>query len=202
MTPVERWFRSLRRLALSAPARQDALHELRRRLRGEPPLPEGDLRRVLVLCHGNICRSPFAAALLQLRSPGIEVRSAGLQAGDRDPADPLAVKCARRFGVSLEGHRSQRVNDDLLTWAHLVLVMQGSQQVALERGWPRSGGRVRLLGDFLSSPPYLLMDPWGHPEDVFERVFGRLGSAVDRLAMRLQLAESGNDEMARRASVV
>src|SRR5262245_55242849 len=118
------WLRTLARLVRSRPARQDARHELRRRLREEPALPDGPLRRVLVLCHGNICRSPFAEALLTARIPGLEVRSAGLHAADGHPADPSAVACAQRMGVSLAAHRSARVTAELVAWADLVLVMQ------------------------------------------------------------------------------
>ena len=183
---ASRWVRSAGRLALSATARQDMRHELLRRLRGEPSLPEGALQHLLVLCHGNICRSPFAAALLAGRVPALDVRSAGLEADDGNPADPVALKCAERHGVSLAGHRSRRVSTELLSWAHLILVMQGSHLVAIDRRWPQVRNRVRLLGDFLSSPPYLMPDPWGQPEDVFDRVFGRLRSAVGSLAVRIE----------------
>src|SRR6266404_712562 len=115
---LARWLRSLARLVRSPAARQDARHELRRRLRGEPGLPEGRLNRVLVLCHGNICRSPFAEALLAARVPALEVRSAGLHAGDGNPADPSAIACAERMGVSLAAHRSARVDAERLDDAH------------------------------------------------------------------------------------
>jgi protein-tyrosine phosphatase len=175
-------------LALSATARQDARHEFLRRLRGEPSLPDGSLQHLLVLCHGNICRSPFAAALLAARLPMLDVRSAGLEADDGNPADPVALKCAERHGVSMAGHRSMRVSADLLAWSHLILVMQGSHVATIERRWPQVRNRVRLLGDFLAAPPYLLLDPWGQREDVFDEVFGRLSSAVESLAVRIEAA--------------
>lgn len=183
---VPRWLRSLARLARSEAARDDALHELRRRVRGEPQLPAGVSRRLLVLCHGNICRSPFAAALLATRLPAREVRSAGLKAGHGNPADPTAAVCASRLGVSLAAHRSQRVDAELLAWADLILVMQGCHAAAIRREWPQFASRVRLLGDFLPDPPHLLPDPWGEPEPVFDRVFARTVTAVDQLAQRLE----------------
>lgn len=174
------------RLARSAAARDDARHEWRRRLRGEPPLPAGPLRRLLVLCHGNICRSPFAAALLAARIPDREVRSAGLQAGEGSPADPVAVACAARMGVSLTQHRSRRVCGEVLAWADLILVMQGSHVAWIEREWPQFAARVRMLGDFLPAPPHLLPDPWGERDEVFDHVFSRLTSAVEGLALRIE----------------
>jgi protein-tyrosine phosphatase len=174
------------RLALSPTTRQDARHELRRRVRGEPSLPDGRLDRLLVLCHGNICRSPFAAALLAARLPTRDVRSAGLQAGEGSPADPMAVVCARRMGVALTQHRSARASAEALAWADLIVVMQGCHAAAIAREWPQFRGRVRLLGDYLSAPPYLLPDPWGEAEAVFERVFTRIKAAVERLVSRIE----------------
>jgi len=184
--------RVLVRLVRSAEARQDARHELRRRTRGEPALPDGPLRHLLVLCHGNICRSPFAEVLLAARLPAREVRSAGLHAGDGNPADPSAVACAQRMGVSLAAHRSAPVGAELLGWADLVLVMQGSHAAEIERRWPQYSGRVRLLGDFLSAPPHVLPDPYGHDAPVFDRVFARLRSAADGLAARIEAQRAGN----------
>jgi protein-tyrosine phosphatase len=94
------------------------------------------------------------------------------------------------MGVSLAGHRSARVSGELLDWAHLILVMQGSHLAALDRRWPRVRGRVRLLGDFLPGPPYALTDPWGQPVAVFDEVFGRLKIAVECLVARIEAASA------------
>ncbi|HVH18406.1 MAG TPA: low molecular weight protein-tyrosine-phosphatase, partial [Myxococcota bacterium] len=140
----------------------------------------------LVLCHGNICRSPFAAALLPARLPNLEVRSAGLQAADGDPADATAASCAQRRGISLAAHRSARVDAESLAWADLILVMQGAHVAEIASRWPQHRARVRLLGDFLAGPPYLLPDPWGREEQIFEQVFTRVAEAVERLALRIE----------------
>jgi len=193
------WLRAFARILRSAEARQDARHEVRRRMRGAPALPPGPIRRLLVLCHGNICRSPFAEALLAARLPACEVRSGGLHAGDGNPADPSAIACAQRMGVSLAAHRSAPVGPELLDWADLVLVMQGSHVAEIERRWPQYGSRVRLLGDFLPAPPHVLPDPYGHEAPVFDRVFTRLRSAVERLAARIDAQKSGNGATHRRS---
>jgi protein-tyrosine-phosphatase len=59
---------------------------------------------ILFVCLGNIIRSAFAAELLRTRSLGwadVRIRSAGLEAPTDGPAHPIAVQCARRFGVQL-----------------------------------------------------------------------------------------------------
>ncbi len=167
-------------------ARHDAWHEWRRRLRGEPDLPAGSLGRVLFVCHGNICRSPFAERVLRERLPALEVRSAGLEAAEGNPADPAALRAAARAGCSLDAHRTRRMTPDQVAWADLVLGMEGSHARRLLARWPEARPKLRLLGDFLASPPHRLQDPWGQPDAVFDQVFGRVVAAVERLARRLE----------------
>jgi protein-tyrosine phosphatase len=184
--------RALARFVLRAHVRHDALAEWRRRLAGEPALPP-KIDRVLVLCHGNVCRSPFAAALLARRLPQLEVRSAGLAARGGDAADALAARVARRFGVELDAHRTSALDEASAGWADLLLAMQGRHASELERRFRGSGPRVRLLGDFLESPPHAIEHPWGRDEAAFEAVFERIERAVERLASRIEAASGSAD---------
>ena len=71
------WLKRMGRTLLVFRERQNALHEWRRSRGGIHELQRA-VRRVIVICYGNICRSPFAAEVLARRGPGLEVRSAGL----------------------------------------------------------------------------------------------------------------------------
>lgn len=185
VAPPRRIAGTLLRLLRHAGSRQDAREEWRRRFRGEPALPAGPIRNVLVLCHGNICRSPFAAQLLADRHPSLDVKSAGLAAAEGDPAHRLACKLAPRHDVSLDAHRSHRVTESDLAAADLVLVMQGSQAHDVREATPAAASRVRLLGDYLSAAPFLLTDPWGDDESRFVDSFDRIAEAVTRLGLLL-----------------
>lgn len=175
------------RLVRSRDARLDALHEWRRGRDGEPALPEGPIRSVLFLCHGNICRSPFAAALLAARRPDLAVDSAGLAAGRDAPADAMAARVAADFGVPLVAHRSRPVEATDLSRHDLVFVMQAHQaeRTRLLADDARVASRVYLLGDFLASKPFGLLDPWGRPETVFREVFARIDAAIRRVGALL-----------------
>ncbi|MGI9023682.1 MAG: low molecular weight protein-tyrosine-phosphatase [Acidimicrobiales bacterium] len=79
---------------------------------------------VLLLCTGNICRSPVAEVLLRQRLADLgvaaRVRSAGLlQAGI--PADPFGQEAMATRGLDLSGHRSRTVSREILLGADLVL---------------------------------------------------------------------------------
>lgn len=170
-------------LLLRRRVRQDLWWEWRRRWRGPPRLPGGPIRSILVVCQGNICRSPFVEALLRRRLPETAVRSAGLGAAEDEGADPTAARIAREFGVSLQEHRTHRVARTELEGADLILVMQGHHASEILRLEPSARERLRLVGDFLDAPPYGVEDPWGRDEETFRRIFRRLERATSRILL-------------------
>ena len=98
------WPAVVARTLLQSDLRRDAFYEWRRRLTGEPALPAGPIRTVLLICQGNICRSPFAERCLARYAPDLEVKSAGLDyqgrlaSGARSRPDRSALR--RRSGRS------------------------------------------------------------------------------------------------------
>ncbi len=119
---------------------------------------------VLFLCHGNICRSPFAAryARQQLQPEGegdVTVESAGLSdlSGAASPAD--AQRIAARHGIDLGDYRSEFVDDDLITSANLVLLMDYRNYHDLATRYPSATDRTFLLGIFGGDPQ--IDDPYG-----------------------------------------
>ncbi|MFP3562076.1 low molecular weight phosphotyrosine protein phosphatase, partial [Paraburkholderia sp. SIMBA_049] len=68
--------------------------------------------RVLVVCEGNICRSPLACAMLAQALPGIGFSSAGTHALVGEGADPLVLEMARERGVSLDDHVAAPLTDE------------------------------------------------------------------------------------------
>lgn len=156
--------------------RRQALGALRRR-----PRPA----RLLAVCHGNICRSPVAAALLrrELAPLAIEVASAGL-IGPNRPAPREAVAAAARRGVDLSEHRSRLLTADLARAADLIVVMEPAQQrFVCERfgRWPRD---VIVLGDLDPAPveARTIRDPVEEGPEVFETSYARIERCVRELA--------------------
>lgn len=66
--------------------------------------------KILVVCVGNICRSPTAERLLKSYHPSLTVESAGLGALVGRGADRSAVSVAAAHNLSLEGHRARQIS--------------------------------------------------------------------------------------------
>ncbi len=185
-TRLPRWIRQAGKLVLSARTRQDSLWEWRRRRHGVPDLPTGSICNVLVICQGNLCRSPFAENLLVEKRGDLSVRSAGLAASEGEPADGAALRVARGLGVAMDAHRTHRVNPGDLAWSHLILGMEGHHAAGIRHFGLEYARKTRLLGDFLPSPPYQIEDPWGRGDEVFAMTFDRIVIAVQQLTQILE----------------
>ncbi|MFF3976953.1 low molecular weight phosphotyrosine protein phosphatase [Streptomyces sp. NPDC001828] len=84
--------------------------------------------RILTVCLGNYCRSPFAGLVLQVRGgDALEARSAGLiDKWVGGTAHPNMIKAALQRGYDLTSHHPARVGRELIDWADLVLAMDRS----------------------------------------------------------------------------
>lgn len=143
-------------------------------------------RRILVVCAGNLCRSPLAEALLRegLRARGraTEVASAGLIAAIDQPAEELTASVARRHGIDLSDHRSRPLEPAAIRAADLVLAMEQAQRRLILELAPLAAGKVYLLGHWTVgdiADPYLLDWP------AHERTYKQIAAAVDAWLPRL-----------------
>jgi protein-tyrosine phosphatase len=134
------------------------------------------MKTILVVCIGNVCRSPMAAVLLRRALPGLMVHSAGLGAMIGAPADPIARTLMAEAGMDISGHRAQQVNTPLMTLANLVLVMDSQQKQELERRYPTSIGKVFCLGEHGAID---IPDPYCQPRASFEEVLRLIERSVD-----------------------
>jgi protein-tyrosine-phosphatase len=160
------------------------LHPLRRRKTLEALRARSRPRTVLVMCHGNICRSPFAAALLArgLATHDVTVQSAGFLGFNRSPP-PAAVAAAEPYGLDLAGHRSRLVTVDLARTADLIVVMEESQQRLLCERFGYRPADILILGDLdpATVETRTIYDPVNDGREVFDQVYERIARCVREL---------------------
>jgi protein-tyrosine phosphatase len=133
------------------------------------------MKNILVLCVGNICRSPLAQALLQRELPSTSVSSAGLSALTGSLADPMSVQIAQENGLDLSGHRAQQVTSILCKQAELILVMEQSHKAQLESLNPSVRGKVFLLGHY---GPFDIPDPYRLDRSAFDFAYQGISQGV------------------------
>lgn len=151
-------------------------------LRKHVPRPVG---KILVLCKGNICRSPFAAELLRQRvhemGLNVQVASAGIEAASNQGAYPLAKRMAPQHGVSLSAHRTTPLSESMVLESDLILVMETCQARSIRKHFPASVGKLFLLGQFDQEVDYEIPDPYGGTPEMFTQCYGRIAKACDQL---------------------
>ena len=149
------------------------------------------IRRVLLVCSGNTCRSPMAAALLKhlwaKAAPGwdLEVSSAGTGAFPGSPATEHAVTAMRRRGLDLTGHRSQPVNDQSLAGVDLILTMTERHKDAIRMPWPHLADRLFTLGEYAGTREDV-PDPFGGSLEEYEATASRLEALLTRIVERIR----------------
>jgi protein-tyrosine phosphatase len=135
--------------------------------------------KVLVVCIGNICRSPTAEYLLRHRlgARATRVESAGLAALAGNPVDPLAAELLAEHGIDASAHRARQLDEAAVAGANLILVMQRSHLASLAKRWPHAVGRTFLLGKWQGERE--IPDPYRQPRAAFEQAYRLIDEGVD-----------------------
>lgn len=94
------------------------------------------IQTILVVCEGNVCRSPMAEALLHARLPDRTVTSAGINALVGMQAAKLSQDVMNERGLELSGHRARQLRHLMCVEADLILVMEREQKTELEIRYP------------------------------------------------------------------
>lgn len=136
---------------------------------------------VVVLCIGNICRSPLAMIQLQsqLKAAGspITVTSAGLGALHNHPAHEIMQKIAEDQQLDLSNHHAKQVTPETIKSADLIFVMTENQKNQVHLEFPQSRGKVFLLHN---NPPMDIPDPYQKTEQDFKNAAASIQEGVNQ----------------------
>lgn len=139
---------------------------------------------ILVVCVGNICRSPTGERLLRKLLPEKKINSAGLGALVGKPADNFASQVALLHEISLDGHIAQQLTIQLCREHELILVMEKKHIEAVCKLLPEIRGKVMLYGHWNENKE--IPDPYKKSIEAFEFVFNELSASTVEWAKRLR----------------
>ena len=154
--------------------------------------------KILLVCTGNICRSPLAAALLQRALAergieGIDVSSAGTGAWDGAPVSEGAYLVGLERGLDLSAHRARLLTRELIEEADLVLTMARHHRARVDE--LGGEGRVFVLGEYAGreGDEAEVSDPFGGDLEVYRDTCVELEALIEAAVERIvkELA-SGN----------
>lgn len=165
----------LRQVGLLPQRRRSAPIDLSAAHRGRPA-------RVLFLCLGNICRSPYAEhrarLLAQHSGAALEFWSAGTLPRDPRNSPETAVAAAARRGIDLSAHRSQHAGETIVAACDVIVYFDRAIQQAFLDRYPEYAAKLVHLGDLGSTASALeIDDPYGRSDESFDATY----MAIDRL---------------------
>lgn len=140
-------------------------------------------KNILILCYGNIYRSPFVADYLtkNITNKEISIRSAGTyQKSGRSSPDSHIIM-SRKFGVELSHHRSTIADRALLDWADWIVIMDIRNWDELEIYGDLIRKKIVWLGTFYGKKHIEIQDPYGKSESEIECILKQLKICSDKL---------------------
>ncbi|HZD18345.1 MAG TPA: hypothetical protein VE669_09420 [Actinomycetota bacterium] len=142
---------------------------------------------ILVVCTGNVCRSPIAEALVRARlaerlgASAPRVASAGVAGWDGSGADPGSVATGAELGVDLRGHRARGLDPGEVADAAVVIAMSRSHREQLVTLIPDAGGRIFTLKELVrlleAQPPPVVRGAEDAETDPEDRLRWRVAQA-------------------------
>jgi protein-tyrosine-phosphatase len=130
------------------------------------------LKRVLLVCTGNTCRSPMAEAMLIHMSKEkqfpLEVRSAGIYAMSGSEISPQAKEVLESKGITVE-HYAQRLDEALADWADVILTMTPHHKHEIVLEMPTIAEKVYTITEYDDQEDLGISDPFGASVDVYQQ---------------------------------
>ena len=142
--------------------------------------------RILIVCSGNICRSPLAHGLMKhevskMELPLIDVTSAGTLDNGENPASKFSVFFAKEYGVDISKHLSRHISQEMIDDSNIILVMEEHHRQYIYENFGREK-QVFLLTEYPDVKTGKgVFDPYGYDASVYKRVAAEINKHIERI---------------------
>ncbi|WP_018983103.1 arsenate-mycothiol transferase ArsC [Salinimonas chungwhensis] len=134
-------------------------------------------KRLIFICSGNICRSPFGEYVAHRAN--FPADSYGLHCRGGDEAFAKTLDYGRRHEYPVEEHRSKHINDYTPQEDDLLVVMEPAHLDELDALFPET--KKVLLGLFADPPTVYLHDPFNTNVIFFNKCMKKIELATRSL---------------------
>ncbi|MFB2587471.1 low molecular weight protein-tyrosine-phosphatase [Acinetobacter sp. c1-l78] len=141
-----------------------------------------NMQNIMMVCVGNICRSPMAEYFLKTARPDLNVFSSGISGMVGYPADDKAIHCMDRLNIDMRTHVAQKLDANLIKKADLILVMSNNQLQHIEQTFPFAKGKTFRLGHWQTQN---VPDPYQHDQAFFDETCHNIQSYVQDWVKRI-----------------
>ena len=155
-------------------------------------LVTGRPHKILFVCQGNICRSPYAEfkarSIFSSIGLAVEVDSAGMLPRNQRPSPAVALEAAKLAGIDLNAHLSKCVDAEMLAGADLIVIFDDINYAHVRQRHPDQLEKLVFLSSFIEQggASQYLEDPDGQDLVVFQKVYARIDQCLSNLAEQLK----------------
>jgi len=151
-----------------------------------------NIKSVLIVCTGNICRSPMGEGVLrhrlaQAKLSHIRINSAGTLGWDNRKPTSEAIRACSEIGIDISSLRSAPISEQMLRKADLTVAMERHHVDEMVKFYNAPAEKLFLLGDFHTSRPGMeIGDPYGMPISCYRKILKFIYQCSDGLTDKLK----------------
>ncbi len=132
-------------------------------------------QKILFVCKGNICRSPFAQrAAEQIFKNDKDISSSGYYPEENRPSPETAIEAASQFAIDLSAHRSSIIDETKMQEADIIFVFDRENDHSLRTHFPFAKGKIEWFGLLSQNGAIEIEDPNGKELADFQQVYQRI----------------------------
>ncbi|MBF7096165.1 low molecular weight protein arginine phosphatase [Alkalibacter mobilis] len=146
------------------------------------------MKRILLVCTGNTCRSSMAKGIFEqiIEKEGlkdqISIDSAGTSVYYSEGANPKAIEAVGEMGIDISGHVSKQIDEKLIADADMVLTMTRTQKSHLHHLFPGYAFKITTIKEQAEENFYIdISDPFGSGLSTYRKTAYELQKTIKTL---------------------